>query len=188
MPKAADKLSPKQERMIDYYFGVSNLNKTDAMRRAGYAHPNDQLAVFTYPNVAAEIERRQEVFREKYNVTYEGVEAELMKIAKSNLLDYIEVGDDGGATLDLTKATAAELAAIGEIIIKTHWEDSGEVDKNGKKIMREVTEVKVKPWNKLTALDAVMRHAGLSKDKLKVEAGDDLVKLIQAGRERVRKK
>ena len=48
----------------------------------------------------------------------------------------------------------------------------------------ETTEVRVKPHSKVTALDQLMRHAGLSKDKA-AGALADLAERVLAGQRRI---
>lgn len=178
MPKPRLKLSPRHREVVNYYFGVSNFSKTDAIRRAGYAHPNKNCGIFSLPAVKAEIERRERVVRERYNVTYDRVVDELARIAFSSPLDFMEPDEDGGMTVDLTKADADMLRAIGEFQIETYIEGRGED-------AQRVKRVKLKPWNKQAALEALMRHAGLSKEKSPLEVMGDLAARILAARKRV---
>lgn len=172
------RLSDKHRAVVNYYYGLANFNKTDALRRAGYKHPNHYLRVFNHPGIVEEMERRERLLRERYEVTYDNTIAEIAKIAFSNVLDMARVDEKTGDLLiDFSDAGAAQLAAVGEITVETYMEGRGDD-------AQEVKRVRVKPYNKLAALDALMRHAGISKDKTG-EALSDLVARINAGRKRL---
>lgn len=178
MPKSRRKLTDQQRRLVDYYFGVSNFNKTDALRRAGYGSPNDNHKVFDGLAVGEEIERRHALVRERYEVTYERVVAELARVAFSSPLDYMEPQEDGTFLIDLRKTSADEVRAIGELKVEYYTEGRGED-------AREVKRVTLKPWNKTQALDLLARHAGLSREKSPLEGAEGLIERIMAGRRRV---
>lgn len=174
MPKDKNKLTDRHRKLVDFYFGVSNFNKTDALRREGYAHPNKNCDLFNHPNIKAEVARRHAVIRERYKVSYDRVVEELARIAFSSPLDYTEISDDGTFVIDLSKIDADQIRALGEMSSKTYTDSSGNV----------VTELKLKPWSKQAALDSLMRHAGLSKEKSPFEGAGDLVERIIAARKR----
>ncbi len=183
MPKGIYKrkkppLRPRHRKVLNYYYGVSNLSKTDALRRAKYAMPECYLSLFDTPAVKAEMARREARFAERFDVSYERVEREIAKIAYFNPLSILEIDEKTGwVTVDITKADAADMAAIGEIRVEEHWEGQGEA-------AIKVTVVKVKPWNKLKALEGLMKHGGLSRQKADPTAVD-LVDRIIAARNRV---
>lgn len=168
------KLYDKQRAAIDYYFGVSNFNKTDAMARAGYSHANANLAFWDNVAVKTEVERRHALIRERYEVTYERVVDELSRIAFSNPFDYMEPQEDGTFVIDLRKMDAEQARAIGEMTIVVSMEGD-----------EPVKRIKLKPWSKQAALDSLMRHAGLSREKSIFEGAGDMMDRILAARRRV---
>lgn len=178
MPKSAKKLSDNHRKVLDCYYGVSNFNKTDALTRAGFKKPNKAHKVFSRPSVVAEMKRREEKVRKRYEVTHERIMAELARVAFSSVLDYLQVEPGGRVYIDLSRADADQLKAIGEVTVDTYVEGRGDE-------AREVKRVRVKPWNKLEALDKLARHGGLSLDKVKVEGTVTLVDRITAARRRV---
>lgn len=180
MPKPKMKLTEKQERALNYYYGMSNFNKTDALRRAGYSKPAKYGEFWHVPAVKAEMERREARVRAKYEISHDRLLEELTRVAYASPFDYLEIDDDGYVSVDLRKLSADEAKAIGEIQIETVTEktEDGET-------VESIKRIKVKPWNKLDALDKVMRHAGLSKDKQQVTGELTLVDRIMAGRRRV---
>ncbi len=128
--------------------------------------------------MAEEIERRHRKVREKYEVTYDRVLEEIAKIAYSNIADYMSINQSTGEVeFDFSDADAAVLAGIGEIQVDTRIEGTGED-------ACEVKRIRVKPHNKSAALDMLMRHAGLSKDKAS-GALADLAERIAAGQKRL---
>ncbi len=178
-PPWPTKLNPRHRKVLDYYFGVSNFNKTDALKRAGYAAGKKKHCVFTYPAVIKEIKRREELHQAKYAVNFDRVQEEIAKVAFFNPLCVLDIDDDTGlVTVNVAKAQASEMAAISQIKVTESWEGKGEA-------AVKVTKVELKPWNKVAALESLMRHSGLSKEKSAFEGAGDLVDRIIAGRRRV---
>jgi phage terminase small subunit len=173
------KLSDRDKQVLNFYYGISRLNKTDALRRAGWAHPNKGLQFYTRPAIKAEMERREAQDRERYEITHERIMDELARIAYSSIFDFAEITDDGQFILDeetLAKASMKEIAALGEVTVETYMEGKGED-------ARQVKRVKIKPWNKLSALGDLMRYGGLSKEKSQVGEMASLMERIIAARE-----
>ena len=184
MPKLRNKLTDRQRRVIDFYYGPANLDKTAALRMGGYTYPEKAHVFYKRPAVVQEMDRREARFRKKYEVTYDRVAEEIAKIAYFTPLSVFSFNQDTGYyELDLGRADIHEMAALGEIKVKERWEDSGEVDKKGDVIKIKVTQVFVKPWNKLKALESLMRHAGISKQKDPTIGVVDLAGRIRRARE-----
>lgn len=170
-------LAPRQRNILNYYYGPSNFCKTDALRRAGYKHPEKQHNKFNLPKVKAEMELREAKVRTKYEVTHERIMDELARIAFASLRDLARVDDEGNLIIDeqtLGEASPDDLRALGEVTVETYKEKDGTV----------VKKIKVKPWPKLQALDQLMRHGGLSKEKSALDGVVDLVERINAGMRR----
>lgn len=179
MPKPRDRITDQQQRLVDAYFGAANFVKTRALAMANYSQPNKQLAVFNQPAVKAEIKRRQAKFRKEHEVTFERLQQELMKIALFNPLSVMAPDPDrpGWFVVDLASAEAKDMAALGEIEIKEFWEGKGE-DKV------KVQRIRFKPWNKVTAIEQLIRHSGLSRDRTAENALGALADRIVAARRR----
>lgn len=173
------KLSKRHTRVVDFYFAGANFDKTKALRMAGYPWPNSRLNIFKRPDVQAEIERRWAEVRARYDVTYDRVVAEIAKVAFSNIGDYGEVQEDGSILFNFGEVDAVQMAAIGEITVES-FIDHYEEDEDGNKLPVRVKRVRVKPWNKMQALEQLMRHAGLSKSN-ENKAVQDLASRIAAG-------
>lgn len=174
-------LSPRNRVMLDAYYGPSNFCKTDALRRAGYKNPSSQHNKFNKAPVKTEMERREAEVRSKYEVTHDRIMGELARIAFASIRDLASVDDEGNLIIDpktLGGASPDDLKALGEVTVETYVEGKGDDAVTVKKI-------KVKPWPKLQALDQLMRHGGLSKEKSPFEGVADLVDRINAGMRRV---
>lgn len=158
------RLHLRHEKLIDFYFGEANFNKSKALRLCGYACAHKYTRLFDHPAISEEVERRYKELRERHSVTFDRVRDEIARVAYSNIYDYASREKDakgaftGNLIFDFSALDAVTAASIGEVTIETYEEGKGED-------AREVKRVRVKPWNKLAALDQLMRHAGLSKDK-----------------------
>lgn len=172
------RLSLRHERLVDLYFGPANFCKSKALRMCGYAHPHKYTRLFDHPAVAEEIERRHREVRERHRVDFDRVQDEIAKIAFFSIYDVARLDEaTGDLLLDFRHLDAAAAAAIGEVTVEVYTEGSGDE-------AREVKRVRVKPWNKLDALDKLMRHGGLSKDKGDAALGD-LAERLRAALSRV---
>jgi|3_EtaG_2_1085321.scaffolds.fasta_scaffold00178_9 phage terminase small subunit len=182
------KISLRHEKLVDFYFGISNFNKSDAIRRAGYKQAGNYTRIFDHPRIAAEVERRHKAIREKHEITYETISEEMAKIAFSSVTDYMTVTDDGDLVFDFNKIEDGRVFdALGEVSVETYIDGYDyEEDEEGKlkKVPVRVKRIKVKPHSKLPALEALMKHAGLSKDKTTGELAD-LASRIMGGKKRL---
>lgn len=175
------KLSDRHKAMIDLYFGFAKFEKLKAARMAGFKNPEVNLVrLFNEPVVVAEIERRQAENRRKYNITYDNVMQEMAKIGFANIAKFMTWHEDTGEFIgfNLTKEQIDDYAAIGEITVETYMEGKGDD-------AEEVKKIKIKPWNKQTALEALIRHAGLSHEKNASTLEVEIVDRLRQGRERV---
>ena len=176
--RSPDGLSPRYRKLVDAYFGEANFNKSKAIRLAGYKSEGKKYTrVFDNPAIVKEVERRHRDIRERYKVDYNRISAEMARVAFSNIYDYAKVDENKDLVFDFSQLDAVTAAAIGEVTVETYVEGRGEA-------AREVKRVRVKPWNKMQALDQLMRHSGLSKDKAS-EAIVDLAARLRQGLGRV---
>ena len=175
-------LTPREWLAIGHYFAPEvNYNKAEACRRAGYAFPSSQAnRVFGRPPVVAEINRRRAELAVKFDIGPADVLRELTKLAFFNLGDYGEIDATTGEFLiDLSEVTRDQMAALGSYEIETYTKGSGEE-------AREVKRVRIKPPDKLGALDKLARHLGLFNDKMNVNVNGDLAAAILAAKNRVK--
>jgi phage terminase small subunit len=177
---AKGKLTDREVQIINYYFGAANFNKTVACRMAGVPHAmQSSYRIFAKETVRKEIERRQKVIQKKHDLSYDNVMAEMAKIAFSNIAEFMDWDEETGefVGIGLNSEQMEQIAALGEVTVETYVEGRNED-------AEVVKRVKIKPYNKLAALEAIIRHAGLSKDKIEVTGELSLVDRLRAGRER----
>lgn len=97
----AVELTYKQRLFVSYYLGVSNGNATDAARRAGYGSPETLgRRLVRKGTIRAAIDARLD----EVALTSDEILSRLSDIATGSLEQFIEVRDDGGYQLNLTKA------------------------------------------------------------------------------------
>lgn len=149
----------KQQRFIAEY--IRKPIATRAAIKAGYSagaasvHGSRLLAS---DKILKEIKRRQAIQRRRWDVELDELVAELLKIARANIDDYITIGSDGQPFIDLTDLEREELAAIGEITVDEYTEGRGDD-------AREVKRVKIKLHDKQKAIMSIAQLAGFIKHK-----------------------
>ncbi len=172
---AREKLNQMRLLMVDFY--LAGASKADSMRLAGYAESTAKSGIketFNHPVVLAEIKRRQEALRKKYELNEDWVIQRLMRIADSGaiLARFKIVRPDGHLDWDFTGATEDELAAVNELTVS--------YDKNGNH------QMKVGADSPKGALDSLCRKLGLFQD-IQINIGEvTLSDRIDRGRERSR--
>lgn len=180
--KRETKLSERQRAMIDAYFGKANFNQKQAARMAGYGEGSIASSgkLFSHPLVRAEIERRQERNQSRYEATYDRLIEELSTVAFASLADHMEFDEETGRLvgINLSNEDVRALGALGEVKIETV------VEGDDAETVRKVT---VKPWNKLQAIDMLMRHLGVSQERRTVDVNININQLLDEGRQRVRR-
>ena len=173
------KLSDRHRKLVDYYF-LTNFNKREAARLAGYPHPDSYSdRLFKKPDVVAEIDRRRKEEMEKFELTREWIIERLMRLADSNitLSKFKKVDEDGQLYWDFTGASEEELKVIQGISTETVTEGKGKNAKWVKKFKPVLVDPKA-------ALDSLARIQGMFNDKISVEGEVSLIDRIEAGRKR----
>jgi phage terminase small subunit len=168
------KLTPKQKLFVTEY--LIDLNATKAAERAGYSAKTAQVQgsrLLSNAMVSAAIAEKQGKRFEKLEITAERVLAELALIGFANMLDYISVGENGTARVDLSNLTREQAAAISEITVEEFTERTGE-DGEGKPIFENVKRTKFKLTDKRGALVDLGRHLKLFTDKREISGQVDL--------------
>lgn len=119
----------------------------------------------------------------QYEISADRVLREVAFLAFSNMQDYITVKENGDAFIDLSKMSrdqAAALAAFEVIELP-----SQNIIEAGIELPRECVKVKIKMHDKLGALEKLMKHLGLLKEKVEIAGMNELIAALHDGRARV---
>ena len=144
---------------------VIDLNGTRAAIAAGYAESGagvEASRLLKNPNVQRKIKELQSARASKIGLKAEQVAEELQRLAFSNMLDYMEIDEDGQPRgLDLSKLTRDQAAAIQEISEDT---TGGSGDGERKLVIRR----RFKLADKRGSLELLGRHLGMFQDNVKI--------------------
>jgi phage terminase small subunit len=149
-------LSKKQRLFVDEY--LVDFNATQAAIRAGYSPKSARTTASQNLRKAAVKEAIAEVSAPRLaalELSAEEVLAELARVARANLLDYMRFDDRGMPEVDLSGLTRDKAAAIRDIEVEAFGEGRGE----GRRI-------RFKMHDKLAALDRLARHYGLFREAM----------------------
>lgn len=153
------KLTPKQARFVEEY--LVDLNATVSAERAGYKEPNKQgPRLLVNVGIQREVERALTRRSKRTEINQERVLKELARIAH---FDPRRIFDEHGNfrdVKDLDDDVAACIAGV-EVVRDTVKNDQGAV------VTTET--VKLKFWNKVSAVDLAMKHLGLLIDRKKID-------------------
>lgn len=165
----------RHEMLVLKYFEF-NFDKQRAAEACGYSKSAQAISyLFRHPRVVALIRKHQEAARKKHELTEEWVISRLMSIADASLGDVlIEMGPEA----DLLKLTKEQRYALAEYKSEIYVDGKGDN-------ARDVKRVSVKLADKLSALEKLGKRLGLFAEKVQLDASDELVKALQAGRTRI---
>ena len=183
--------APKQEQFCLEY--IVDLNGAGAAKRAGYSEKtavNMASRLLTIVNIQKRIEylktQNVERVRNKSEIDFSAdrVLEEMAKIAFCSINDFITVNDDGYAFIDLSKTTPHQMAAL-QSVETVDLPPLTLMSTEGEKLERQVLKIKIKLWDKVKALETLMKHHGLTKEAVEVEGLDKLIENLHEGRARV---
>lgn len=172
-------LSQRELRTINNY--MNGMTKKESMEKAGYSAWYSLKCtdkVFQRPDVAAEVERRQKLAAKRADVSLDWIIERLKSIADANVGDLLDVYSDGSAKVNMSKLTPELRRALTNVVVDEYTEGRGEG-------AQKVKRVRISVADKLRALELLVKHLGLSKEKIVVEGEIDLVERLQRGRKRV---
>lgn len=110
------RLTKKESLFVDYFLQGNSPHKAAIL--AKYSPFTAEVAntlILNRPRVIAEIRRRMdEVFREK-KVDQDWITQRAVELADANMLDYLEIKDDGKVSVDMRRVTRSMGAAIQEL-------------------------------------------------------------------------
>lgn len=154
---AYDQLRPTERAFVDEYVLVLDPKlaaKRLSVPQIGAGRQTSLARTYlTNPLVQAAIAEAMQARRERYAPTIERITQELSKIAFASLSDYMKIGVDGEPYYDFSGVSAEAMAAIAEITVEDFTQGRGED-------ARDVRRVKVKPHDKLRALEMLGKMLG----------------------------
>ena len=138
------KLSSKQQRFVDEY--LVDLNATQAAIRAGYSSKTAKSIGsenLTKPDIQDYIQERRKDAQKRAEVTLDDILAESR---------FIRINADNEPEIDLSNCTPEDLDLLTEASTEAFTEADG---------TRVVRRVKIKPMDRLKALESLGKHLGL---------------------------
>ena len=177
-PPVRSRITAQQKALVKLYLTKTNFNQRAAALQAGYS-PTMAASikrVFDKPQVQAEMERIQNRMEKRFEATYEKLVEELAKIAFFNLTDVLSFNDETGELegVNLDRASLDAIAALGEVKIES-------LPGGGQRVT-------VKPYNKMDAIEKLMKHTGMSREVTKHEHSHSLADRLRDGRSRMNKR
>ncbi len=149
-------LSDKEKMFGKEY--LVDLNGTQAAIRAGYSKKTarEQASrLLTKVNIQEYTKTLMEKRSERIEITADKVLQEVAKLAFSNMGDYVKFNEDGTVSIDLSKVSREQAAAIQEITVEQFMDRSK--DKEGERVRR----VKFKLADKKPTLELLGKHLKL---------------------------
>lgn len=154
-------LTGKQRMFVAEY--LSDLNATQAAIRAGYSRAGASTAGWKNlqkSNVRAAIAEAQASRLSKLGMDAADVLAELVRIARANVLDYMRIGEQGEPIVDFSRLDREAAAALSEVV----------VDELGRGAAKgEVRRVRFRLHDKLAALKELAKHFDLVGERLRAD-------------------
>lgn len=174
-------LNIRQQDFPDHFCRV--WNASEAARLCGYSPKSagsQGAALLRNPRIAAIINAKMALMRERYAADNERLIQEMRFVAMSNMADYIRIDQNGDVVFDFSQCTREQLAAVEAIQIEEHWEGTG-------KNARLVKRYKLKLYNKPQAAFDLLRQQGMFDDDphRRVPAGVVFEMVIPDDRKRI---
>ncbi len=172
------KLSDRRRKVLDGY--MAGKSKTNAMLDAGYSESMARTRandIFTDPAFESELKRRQSLASHRSDVTLDWIVGKLKDIAGANIGDLYDTYSDGSVILNMKKMTPELMTAMTGLTVDQYQEGRGSKS-------TQVKKVRVILADKLRALELLVRHLGLSKEKQSIEVTGELslVERLHRGR------
>jgi len=164
-------LSAKHKRFVQEY--MVDLNGTQAAIRAGYSPKSASEQAYDLlrkPQIQEALAEQVRARSERCKLTADQVIRELMKLAFGNLGDYHVLSESGLASLDLSKITNDQWAALKRIKIKQYADGKGED-------ARDVIETEIEMHDKKGPLIELGKHLGLFRGEGNVSKEADALKV-----------
>ena len=177
--ETGSKFSAIEKRRIFAAEYVIDLNEKRAAIAAGYSEDRGN-ALLGDSRVKALITFLLHNRAKRLEIKSDKVLEELARLAFSNMLDYMEIDEHGQPRgIDLTKLNRDSAAAIQEIS-----EDATGGQGDGER--RLVIRRRFKLADKLRALELVMKHMGMLRDRVDVNVQISIADSVRSARERLK--
>lgn len=164
--KEVNQLDAREKRFVDEY--LIDLDPQRAALESGYSKSVARSSAYTWvsdankkPHVYRAIQESMQRRSERTHITQDRVLEELAKIGFANMTDYIRVGGDGDAYVDLSTLDRDKAAAISEITVEDFKDGRGED-------ARDIRRVKFKLLDKRAALVDIGKHLGMFSSKIEL--------------------
>ena len=175
--KKQSELTPKQRLFCDEW--LVHRNATRAYMTAYGVERNvasvEGCRSLAKPSIRDYLDQKLAAIEKKYEMNLDKCLAGLARIATANMMDYIN--NDG--TVDLSVLDHDQAAAIQEITVETYEERTGRGDET-----ETVKRVKLKLYDKRSALLDLGKHFGGFKTKVEHSVANELADLMKKARER----
>jgi len=160
---AGRELTPKQQAFVENY--LIDLNATQAAIRAGYSAKTAYSIGeenLRKPEIQGVIEQAKKEREQRTEITADRVLKELAKIAFTDIKDFMEFGPEEATVIDNESGEPVKL-----IRAAVQVKPSSQVDGS---VLAEVSQtrdgIKVKPHDKMKALELIGRHLAMFTDKV----------------------
>lgn len=140
-----------------------DLNATAAAVRAGYSPRTTGLytTLMGLPHVRAAVDAALAEKRLRSAITGDQILLELARLGFSNMMDYLEPGDDGGLAVDMAKVSRDAGAAIQRVSVEYFRDPEGAPT-------GQVRRVQLTLADKGAALREIAKHLGLYRERLEI--------------------
>jgi phage terminase small subunit len=165
---------------------LADLNGKRAAFAAGYSKRSAEVTasrLLKKTRVRKLIRKLMNRRAEKLELNAEKVLRELARLAFANMIDYIEIGQDGAARVKLSRVDREKGAAIQEVTVDEYAERTGRTP-DGKPTFETVKRIKLRLADKGQNLERLGRHLKLFTDKVELTGIESLAESIEKARKR----
>ena len=164
-------MNARQQRFVEEY--LVDANARQAAIRAGYSARSAEVngpRLLRNAQVATAVEEKQKERAERTQVTADRVIEELALIAFGDIGDFF---DATGNLRDVSELSEDAKRRLGSIdVLRETTRSNGDV--------RTIEQtLKVKPWDKLRALDMLGKNLGMFRDKVNIGADVSLLDALR---------
>lgn len=167
MSNKYNELNDRQRLFVDEY--IIQLHGTRAAISAGYSKRSAECQasrLLRNDKISTAISEQQKLIRKRTEITQDMIVSELAKIGFSNMGDYLnpDIDEETGRvnpTIDITKATRDQMAALTDVSVDT--------------LSDKVTiRTKIKLADKRGALELLGKHLGMFNNKIVLTGDQDV--------------